>query len=235
MDLQRVYWTWEQTPNLLRPKAPAAAALLEIACRPIAADRRHDGLLVVVIGCWLPGYHAYLADEAVQAYLTNALETAVGEPLVVELVDWPAGLIAAGSAEAAKAREALAGGGDRLLAIPPPSPLDVDALDGALRAELGKCESVLDRLLFARLVAAGLRPLCQYRIGAVRVDFAFPTARLGVDVEGWTPRPGAAQEREAEMLGHGWRFLSFSGREIYEDAAAAARHIERIAGSRLRR
>ncbi|GIW07151.1 MAG: hypothetical protein KatS3mg060_1956 [Dehalococcoidia bacterium] len=235
MDLQRVYWSWEQTPDLLRPSAPAAAAILGMACRPIATDRRQDGQLIVVIGCWLPGYEQSFRDEAVQAYLTNALETAVGEPLVVELVDWPVGMIADDSPEVARAHELIARGGDRLFTIPPPSPLDSEALDDELRAELAKCESVLDRLLFARLLDAGLRPVCQYRIGAVRVDFAFPSARLGVDVEGWTPRPGAAQEREAEMLGHGWRFLAFYGREIYEDAAAAAHQIERIAGRRARR
>ncbi len=235
MDLQRVFWTWEQAPELLRPSAPEAAVLLGAACRPIATDRRHDGQLIVVIGCWLPGYQQFVGEEAVRAYLTNALETAVGEPLIVEVVDWPAGMLAPESAEAVRVRRAIEKNGSALPAIPPPSPIDSEGLSHDLLGELAKCESVLDRLLFARLVDAGLRPTCQYRIGAIRVDFAFPSARLGVDVEGWTPRPGAVQEREGEMLGHGWRFLSFYGREIYEDVAAAARQIERTAGGRARR
>jgi very-short-patch-repair endonuclease len=89
--------------------------------------------------------------------------------------------------------------------------------------------------LFARLNEVGLRPRCQYRLGALRVDFAFPAVRLGIDIEGWTSRRGVAHEREVEMRGRGWRFLAFSGREIYDDATAAARQIERVVGRRARR
>lgn len=222
-------------PDILRPNAPAVAAVLGMACRPIATDRRRDGQLVVVIGCWLPGYEQQLADEEAQAYLANALATVVGEPVAVEVVAWPAGLIAEGSAEMAAARAMIERGGDQLVTIPPPSPLAADSLDSETRAELGKCESVLQRLLFARLIEVGLRPRCQYRLGAVRVDFAFPADRLGIDLEGWTSRRGAAHERGAELRDHGWRFLAFSGREIYDDATAVARQIERVIGRRARR
>jgi very-short-patch-repair endonuclease len=230
VDLQRLFWSWELVPALVRPHAPAVATLLAVACRPIATDRRRDGVLVAVVGCWLPGYQRTVADAGVRALLTNAVATAVGEPVRLELVDWPAGMLPPQSPEARAAEQAIAALADPPPVLAPPAPAARQRLSPALQAELAKCESVLERLLFTQLIEQGLSPHCQYRLGALRLDFAFPSARLGLDIDGWERRAGPLSEREAELRGHGWRLLWCFGREVAENAPAIARRVVQLLG-----
>lgn len=225
-------------PLVLLDSIPEAAVLLGAACRPIATDRHTNGLLQVVIGCWLAGYPTILGGEVALQRIAAGLETAIGEPLEPVFVDWPAGMIPADDPEAAPVQAALAaarrGGLPPLPVLTAPSPFDPDAIDNDVREQLANCGSVLERLLLRALVDRGILPRTQYRIGALRVDFALPAIRLGVDIEGWEPRAGRG-ERDDELQGHGWSFLRFGGREVFDNPAACAGEIQRRAASRPRR
>lgn len=132
--------------------------------------------------------------------------------------------------------------GDLLVVPPadPPSPLDADRLSDDLRFELSKCDSVLQRMLFAELIRQSVFPTCQYRVGNYRVDLAIESGRVGVDIEGWegskeVRRGPNRNQREEEILSRGWYTLRFTGKEVYEDVGRCSQAILRAVRSRKSR
>ena len=58
-----------------------------------------------------------------------------------------------------------------------------------------------------------------HRIGPYEVDFAFPGARVAIEVDGWATHGSRAafeadRERDAWLAGHGWIVLRFTWRQV---------------------
>jgi very-short-patch-repair endonuclease len=205
VELRRVIWSWETAlVRLLEREAPLGRATRR-SCRPIAAERRADGRLTLVLGCWWPPDLNELRQPSNLPRLDAALSEFLDDQVTTTLAPWPGGMAPP---------------------QPEPEPDEVeppDVLAGLppeAREAARPCESALERLLFARAWARGLRLVCQYPALNYRLDFALPRARVGAEVIGWEgPRPGrtARWEREQQLGAEAWRVLYFSGAEVHRE------------------
>lgn len=64
-------------------------------------------------------------------------------------------------------------------------------------------------------------PRCQHRIGRLTVDFAWPSRRVAVEVDGWTTHGTRAafetdRARDAWLATKGWAVLRFTWRQVHE-------------------
>lgn len=199
-ELQRFVWEWSSLLDRLRTLDPGLEERLSRATRPIAAERKPDGRLVLVLGCWVEADRVALARprevERVQADLKRLME----ERIEVVVAEWPGGDGEPGQ---------------------PPDPLA--GLPDLVRAEGLRAAGAIQRAFFAAAAQRGVIFDCQYPVLNYRLDLALPRPRLGVEIEGWDwrawARPGAAERREREQsLGYeGWTILWFTGSEIVYD------------------
>jgi very-short-patch-repair endonuclease len=152
--------------------------------------------------------------------LEAALSEYLGDQVNAVVVPWPGGMAPP---------------------APDPEPTEVpapDVLQGlprAAREAAATCESALQRLLFARAWARGLRLVCQYPVLNFRLDFAVPSARVAAEVVGWLgPRPDrtARWEREQDLGSESWRVLYFSGEQVHREAERCVERIEAAVGGR---
>lgn len=216
-------WSWETAVARLCERALVLGGPVRRSCRPMAAERRSDGRLTLVLGCWWPPDLHVLTQPAQLGRLDSALSEFLDDQVRCQVVAWPAGMAPP---------------------CPGPEPDEVDApsLLGdlppeALEAARG-CESALQRLFFARCWALGLRLNCQYQVASFRLDFALPGQQVGAEILGWDgPRPGrtARWEREQQLGAESWRILYFSGAEVYRDVGRCAQDLAEAAGARTRR
>jgi very-short-patch-repair endonuclease len=206
LELRRVVWEWDAALARLRAEQADLAAALERSCRPIAAERRPEGQLRLVLGCWWEPDLARLRQPAAEPRLDSALSSVLADQCRVLVVEWPGGCTTADTPAAAGAPDLLAG-------------LPEDA-----RREASGCESALQRHFFAEAFRQGLRPLCQHKVLDFRLDFAFPGQRVAAEVEGWQP-PASVRgrmwrgEREQQLGSSGWRLLRFWGEEVLNDVS----------------
>lgn len=196
-ELQRFIWEWSSLLDRLGRLDPALAAQITRSARPIAAERRPDGRLVLVLGSWVPADRTALSSPGTIQRIETDLKQLLDERINAVVADWPAG----------------DGPPDQ-----PPDPLE--GLPDDVRATGLGCGGALNRSFFAAVARRGIVFECGYPVLNYRLDFAVPHRRLGVEIEGWDwrawARPGAADRREREQsLGfEGWRVLWFTGAEI---------------------
>jgi very-short-patch-repair endonuclease len=196
-ELNRFVWEWPSILERFRALNPVFGDRLARACRPISAERRPDGRLVLVLGCWVPSDREFLSDEGTIELLQRGFYQLLEERIEVLVTTWPAG---DGEPDS------------------PPDPLA--GLPESVRAIGAASGGALKRSLFAALARHGLVFDCNYPVLNYRLDFALPSQRIGVEVEGWDwrawTRPDAADRREREQsLGYeGWTVLWFTGSEI---------------------
>ncbi|MBI2865387.1 MAG: DUF559 domain-containing protein [Chloroflexi bacterium] len=208
MELQRIIWSWDMLTRRLAETEPDIGSALFRSCRPVAAQRYRDGRLLVVLGCWWPVDQQYLDREASRVRLNSALGNMLSDKVVTALVLWPGGAASPSSSESAL---------DQI-----PAPDILEGLPPEAREEAAKCESVVQRLFFARAHRRGLRLRCQHPLLTFRLDFALPERRLGAEVMGWDWRTGASgaierRERQEQLEQHGWQILFFSGSQVLSD------------------
>ncbi|MDO8670650.1 MAG: hypothetical protein Q7O66_04375 [Dehalococcoidia bacterium] len=209
MELQRIVWSWDMLSRRLAQAEPEMGNALMRSCRPIAAQRYRDGRLLIVLGCWWPTDQKYLDREVIRSRLNNSLGAMLTDKVVTAFVLWPGGAAPADSLEAE---------GDQ---ITPPDVLE--GLPEEAREEAAKCESVVQRLFFARARKKGIDLSCQYPMLTFRLDFAIPERRTGAEVMGWDWRAGPSgsnerRERQEQLEQRGWQSLFFSGSQVVSDA-----------------
>jgi len=205
VELRRVIWSWETAILRLLEREPSLGRAARRSCRPIAAERKDDGRLTLVIACWWPPDLADLHSPASISRLDADLSEFLDDQVRTRVVPWPGGM--------APPRP-----GPDPEEVPPPDVLAGLPLEAHEAARV--CESALQRLLFARAWARGLRLVCQYPALNYRLDFALPQARVGAEVIGWDgPRPGRTDrwEREQQLGAESWRILYFAGQEVHRD------------------
>jgi very-short-patch-repair endonuclease len=216
VELRRVIWSWETAVARLLEREPGLGQAARRSCRPIAAERKEDGRLTLALGCWWPPDLAELRQPAGTSRLDAALSEFLDDQVRTQVVAWPGGM-------------APPQPGPEPDEVAPPDILA--GLPPEAREAARPCESALERLLFARAWARGLRLVCQFPALSYRLDFALPRERVGAEVIGWEgPRPGrtARWEREQQLGAEAWRILYFSGAEVHRnvehcvDALAAA-------------
>jgi very-short-patch-repair endonuclease len=196
-ELQRFVWQWPSLLDRVRELNPSVGDPLARACRPIEAQRRPDGRLLLVLGCWVPADRATLANPVLTHLLERALKQVVEERIEVLLAEWP--------------------GGD---GPPDQAPDPLADLPEGLRAIGLTCGGALKRSFFAAMARRGIVFECLYPVLNYRLDFALPRKRVGIEIEGWDwrtwTRPGAIDRREREQsLGYeGWTILWFTGEEV---------------------
>lgn len=214
-ELQRFVWEWESLIVRLRKDHPRVADLLARSTRPIAADRRPDGRILLVLGCWVPADRTWLQEPNNLLYLEESLAGLLEERIALLVTEWPSG---DGTPDA------------------PPDPFQ--GLSEAIRAAGVGCGGVFKRAFFAAAARRGIVFECGYPVLNYRLDFALPRQRLGVEIEGWNwrawARPGAAERREREQsLGYeGWTVLWFTGEEILRHLDDAMEAVARALGAR---
>src|SRR5215216_5384588 len=176
MELRRVVWSWETALARLVEREPPLGRSARRSCRPIAAERRDDGRLTLVLGCWWPPDLNDLGQPVGVSRLDAALSEFLDDQVRTILAPWPGGM-------------APPQPGPEPDEVAPPDILA--GLPDEAREAARACESALQRLLFARAWARGLQLACQYPALNYRLDFALPRARVGAEVVGWEgPRPG---------------------------------------------
>jgi very-short-patch-repair endonuclease len=214
-ELNRFVWEWPSILDRFRLLNPSLGDRLARACRPIGAERRPDGRLLLVLGCWVPSDRAFLSDEGTIELLQRGFVQLLEERIEVLVAGWPAG---DGEPDA------------------PPDPLV--GLPEQLRAAGVACGGAIKRSLFAALIARGIDFECNYPVLNYRLDFALPRFRIGIEVEGWNwrawTRPGAAERREREQsLGYeGWTILWFTGAEILNQLDRSVEQVVQLAQRR---
>ncbi len=214
-ELQRFVWEWPSLLEILRDMNPSLGAELARSTRPIEAERRPDGHLLLVLGCWVAADRHDLNSPRVHETVERSLRQVLGEPLEILVTEWPAG----------------DGTPDN-----PPDPLA--GLPDALREVGASCGGALVRSFFAEAARRGIIFECQYPVLNYRLDFALPRLRVGVEIGGWGwrawTRPGAIERREREQrLGaEGWTVLWFTGEEILYHRDQAVDEVERLVGQR---
>ena len=71
----------------------------------------------------------------------------------------------------------------------------------------------IEREMYRRLTGSRLKPRCQFPVGPYRIDFAFPEAKVAVEVDGsrWhrDKERDASRDRELESLG--WKVIRITG------------------------
>jgi REase_MTES_1575 len=75
--------------------------------------------------------------------------------------------------------------------------------------------------------------VAQHRVGRYRLDFAYPEAMVGVEIDGRefhsTPEQKAADKvRQDRLESGGWKILRFTGSEVYRDAPECAIQFIRV-------
>lgn len=199
--------------EILRDLNPSLGAELARSTRPIEAERRPDGRLLLVLGCWVPTDRTDLNRTDVRQMLERSLKQVLGESIELLVTEWPAG----------------DGTPDN-----PPDPLD--GLPEALRAVGATCGGALMRSFFAQAARRGIVFECQYPVLNYRLDFALPRLRIGVEIGGWGwrawTRPTAIERREREQgLGaEGWTVLWFTGEEILRHLDRSLDEVARLVG-----
>lgn len=214
-ELQRFIWEWGSLIARLQQANPALADRLARSARPIAAERRPDGRLLLVLGDWVPIDRAAL-DEPVNLHrLQDSFKGLLEERIEVLVTEWPAG----------------DGTPDQ-----PPDPLV--GLPELVQAAGMDCGGILKRAFFAAAAQRGILFDCGFPVLNYRLDFALPRQRIGVEIEGWNwrawARPGAAERREREQsLGfEGWTILWFTGEEILRHRERAVDDLARLINRR---
>lgn len=90
-------------------------------------------------------------------------------------------------------------------------------------AAIGVPFTPIESRLYEALRARLLEPIAQFGVGQLRLDFAFPEARLGVECDGreWHDAVRDAA-RDLKLKHRGWEVIHFSGTAINRDAAGCA-------------
>lgn len=214
-ELQRFIWEWGSLIVRLQQADPTLADRLGRSARPIAAERRPDGRLLLILGDWVPTDRAALEEPVNLHRLQDSLKGLLEERIEVLVTGWPAG----------------DGVPDH-----PPDPLA--GLPDLVRAAGLDCGGVLKRVFFAAAAQQGIIFDCGYPVLNYRLDFALPRQRVGVEIEGWNwrawARPGAAERREREQsLGfEGWSILWFTGEEILRQRDRVVDEVTRLINRR---
>jgi very-short-patch-repair endonuclease len=107
-----------------------------------------------------------------------------------------------------------------------------------LKVASGGARSEAERLLIRLLKAAGIsgwRP--DYPVGGYRIDVAFPTQRVAVEVDGWafhTDRAAFQRDRvrQNRISLHGWQVLRFTWLDLTEQPARVVAEIKSAIGLR---
>lgn len=116
----------------------------------------------------------------------------------------------------------------------PPSPADAwFAVAGrrACQAEVAKCESPAEEALVAGFFAVGLKPTQQFDIGEARVDFAFVSNRVVVEVDGYEfhhkthEQVSRDKARDRRLATLGWRVLRYTALDVFENAVGCAQEV----------
>lgn len=216
-ELRRFVWGYDSLLVRLRALQPRLTGLLEHSCRPIAAERRPDGRLTLVLGCWVPSDRGELGRPGNVSALEMALKRLMDEPIQVVVAQWP--------------------GGDAERGEPPDPLRDLSSTAHAIGAQ---CGSAIHRAFFAAAYRRGLRFQCQYPVLSYRIDFALPPNRLGVEIGGWAWRSWTRahqvglRDREQALGAEGWRILWFTGQEALEDRDGCLAQIEEALTRRWR-
>jgi very-short-patch-repair endonuclease len=74
----------------------------------------------------------------------------------------------------------------------------------------------------------------QYPVGRYRIDFALPSQKFGIELDGHathsSPAAIAADRRRQRALEEmGWRIVRFGGQEVFQNAPACVRSAARLA------
>src|SRR5579859_1703775 len=138
-ELNRFVWEWPSILERFSALNPAFGDRLARACRPISAERRPDGRLLLVLGCWVPNDRRFLSDDDTIEMLQRGFHQLLEERIEVLVTTWPAG---DGEPDS------------------PPDPLL--GLPEELRAVGVACGGALKRSLFAALARRGLVFDCNY-------------------------------------------------------------------------
>jgi very-short-patch-repair endonuclease len=74
----------------------------------------------------------------------------------------------------------------------------------------------------------------QHPVGQYRIDFAIPSQKFGIELDGHathsSPAAIAADRRRQRALEEmGWRIIRFGGQEVYQNAAVCVRSAARLA------
>ncbi len=214
-ELQRFIWEWPSLVERLTALNPALGETVARSTRPIEAERRPDGRLLLVLGCWVPEDRADLSSGDAHAILERAFKQLMGEAIQLLVTDWPAG----------------DGPPDQ-----PPDPLA--GLPDALREVGTSCGGALSRSFFAAAARRGIYFECQYPVLNYRLDFALPRQRIGVELGGWGwrawTRPNAIERREREQaLGYeGWTILWFTGEDVLHHLDRSIEEVARLLAQR---
>lgn len=100
------------------------------------------------------------------------------------------------------------------------------------------CESPMEIEFFAHSfhVIRNLKP--QWAIGPYRADFAIPSSRIAIEIDGHDGHKTKAQRtkdarRERHIKTLGWEVIRFTGSEIYKDVLACVDETRAILGNSL--
>jgi len=214
-ELQRFVWDWPSLEEQLIALNPAIGNRLARACRPIGAERRPDGRVLLVLGCWVPEDRRFLADPGAIQLLERGFKQLLEERIEVRVTTWPAG---DGPPEQ------------------PPDPLA--GLSDELRATGLASGGSINRSFFAAAARRGIIFTSGYPVLNYRLDFALPQQQVGVEIEGWDwrawTRPGAIDRREREQtLGYeGWTIRWFTGEEILNHLERSVDEVARLVNDR---
>ncbi len=214
-ELQRFIWEWPSLLEIMQSMNPALGNELARSTRPIEAERRPDGRLLLVLGCWVPADRADLNRSDVHQMIERSLKQILGESIELLVTEWPAG----------------DGAPDN-----PPDPLE--GLPESLRAVGATCGGALLRAFFAEAARRGIVFECQFPVLNYRLDFALPRLRIGVEIGGWGwrawTRPAAIERREREQgLGaEGWAVIWFTGEEILRHRDRSVDEVARLISQR---
>src|SRR5438067_11886542 len=90
-ELQRFVWEWSSLLERLRRLNPKLEDQIGRAARPIAAERRPDGRLLLVLGCWVPADRDQLGGVGSLQRIQDSLKTLLDERISVLVTDWLGG------------------------------------------------------------------------------------------------------------------------------------------------
>ena len=197
LELPRFVWGWPGLVERFKALNPMLGTALDRSTRPIAAERRPDGRLLLVLGCWVPADRSLLSAPEVVENLERGFARLLDEKFDVLVTRWPAG-----DGQPDQAPDPLAG-------LP-----EEQRMIGAT------CGGALHRSFFAAAARRGILFDCQQPVLHYRIDFALPRLRLGVQIGGWEwrnwthPHAIGRREREQELGAEGWTIVWFTGEEI---------------------
>ncbi len=212
LELQRFVWGWPGLVERFGALNPALGARLERSTRPIAAERRPDGRLLLVLGCWVPADRTFLSAPDVVEMLERGLARLMDEKFDILVTHWPAGD-----------------------GLPDQAPDPLAGLSEDEHAVGIACGGAIHRSFFAAAVRRGIVFECQVPVLHYRLDFAQPRLHLGVQIGGWQwrnwTRPNAVgrREREQELGSEGWTVLWFTGQEILDHLDQSIDEVVRVA------